>query len=575
MTSQSMSRTERDAERAERLASAQRAANAFGRWLFFAATIELVAAIVRTIAAPSATPVVLADLAAVSRCVTAIMCAIAMIRFAPLAAVHGLGAHAQTVAGLYFTTAVIPLLRFFDIVPPHLSEPHWDAILIGTYGAAFVLTTLGAAWFVRQLAIARRRLMVAHRIANATFLPFVLLPLLAFAITPELSPHPAVAAALALATPWLLTCGAGRRLFADQAAWLTLGLGTALGLAVFFGPPLLSAGLALAATAAITAFAFISALHLFSDELSGRDAEGPSATFLRRLVAGTLGGVGSRVGDLPKDSQLPGDESDGEESLALAYRELGIERPAPPNPTLAADLAELPDQLVPFVPKSRQHGRPHDPGPIRHDWSFARRGLRLFFGATLALTLLTSFSVLFGLTPLGTMPFALAVHAIALSSIAAISLRGAGLLVRGLPAVAPHGLPRLLQLVTGIAVASSLLLAIDSFIASSLPASLMTALAFIATYLMLSTLLTRLGTALDEPRVTTRARTAMWLAAALALVTTLRHLVLSLDASDLRWLAWPIGLVTVGVFLALAMVVLWLLKDAESAAERLDLRPPG
>ena len=102
----------------------------------------------------------------------------------------------------------------------------------------------------------------------------------------------------------------------------------------------------------------------------------------------------------------------------------------------------------------------------------------------------------------------------------------------------------------------------------------MAALAFIGTYFVLSTLLTRLAPILDEPRVTTRTRTTTWLAAALALLTTLRHIVLSLDASDLRWLAWPLGLVTVGVFLALALAVLWLLKDAESAAERLDLRPP-
>lgn len=569
----------------EELGVAQRAANGLGRWLFVAASIELLATIVRSVADPAATPVVLADLAAVSRFTTSLFIALAMARLTPLASAHGLGAHAQALTGLYLTAGLVPLLRFFDIVPPNLSEAVWDAVLIGTFGVAFVLTTLGAAWFFRQLALARNRLIVARRFAVASAPPVLILPLILFAIAPQLSPHPILAAALTLLSPWLLVMGGpGRQLRPDQAMWLTLLIGTTLGLAVFLGTPLLAAGLSLTAAACLAAYPLASSLHLLADELTGRDALGPSATFLRRLVAGTLGGESSRVGDLPKDSRS--DESDPDESLALAYRELGIEPHGPSGPDGARPstselvglqpkvaLDDVPQDLVPFVPKSRQHGRPDaEPEKPHHDWSPARRGFSQLFKVVLALILTVTFSSLFSMTPLGTEPIAITLFSVLLLALAIVALRGVNDLARGLPETAPRGPLIWVQLSLFLAVGSTSLMGLAPHLGFEVPATLLTSLAFIGALAGLAALLARLDTSLDEPRLAQRARTSLWLALSLGLLTFVRHLVLSLDASDLQWLAWPIGFVVVGLFVALAIGSLWLLKDAETATDRMSRR---
>lgn len=589
-------------QRAEALAWAQRGTNGLGRWLFFAALIELVASVVRVIADPSPTPVVLCDLAAVSRAVTAALCGVAALRLTPYAATFGLGGHAQVVTGLFFTTAIVPIMRFFDIVPQNLSEAVWDAILIGVYGASFVIATLAAGWLARQLATASKRLVAARRFATALSPVLVLLPLVAFAVAPELSPHPAVPASLALIAPWLLTLGdAGRRLRPDQAAGLSLGLGTALGLAVFLGTPLMTASVALVATALVAAFGLASALHLLHDELTGRDAVGPSATFLRRLVAGDLGGEGSRVGNLPESSHISSDESDAEESLALAYRELGIDptsapKDGPANPAPLAGstttapqplpaLADLPPGVVPFIPKSRQQSRPEGeveprggPGPARavltevprpatHDWTTARKGIHRFFQATVALTVYTAFTSLLALTPLVNEALALTAHAALLLLIALFMLSGATRL-SALPDSMSKTPVVALQLALFATLGATLTLALAPQLDLDIPAALMTALGFCASYGALLLLIHRLGAELTEPRLATRARSALALTAALALTTTLRFVVQTLEASDLQWLAWPLGLILVALFLALAIGLLWLLKDTETAMDR-------
>lgn len=587
-------------QRAEALAWAQRGTNGLGRWLFFAALIELVASIVRVIADPSPTPVVLCDLAAVSRAVTATLCGMAALRLTPYAATFGLGGHAQVVTGLFFTTAIVPIMRFFDIVPQNLSEAVWDAILIGVYGASFAIATLAAAWLARQLATASKRLVAARRFATATWPPLLVLPLVAFAVAPELSPHPALPTSLALLSPWLLTLGdAGRRLRPDQAAGLSLGLGTALGLAVFLGTPLMTHSLALVATALIAAFGLASALHLLHDELTGRDAVGPSATFLRRLVAGDLGGEGSRVGNLPESSRVA-DESDAEESLALAYRELGIDptsapKDGPANPTPLASaagtapqalpaLTDLPPGVVPFIPKSRQHTRPEGdveprvaglargtlaelPRPATHDWSSARSGLHRFFQATVALTVYTAFTSLLALTPLVNEALALTAHAAGLLLIALFMLSGATRL-SALPDSMSKTPVVALQLALFATLGATLTLALAPQLGLDIPAALMTALGFCASYAAMLLLIQRLGAELQEPRLATRARSALALTAGLALTTTLRFVVQALEASDLQWLAWPLGLILVALFLALAIGLLWLLKDSETTLDR-------
>lgn len=595
-------------QRAEALAWAQRGTNGLGRWLFFAALIELVASIVRVLVDPSPTPVVLCDLAAVSRTIAATLCGLAALRLTPYASTFGLGGHAQVVTGLFFTTAIVPLMRFFDIVPQNLSEAVWDAVLVGVYGASFVIATLAAAWLSRQLALASKRLVATRRFATALFPVFILLPLTAFAVAPELSPHPAVPASLALISPWLLTLGdAGRRLRPDQAAGLSLVLATALGLAIFLGTPLMTASLALVATALISAFGLASALHLLHDELTGREATGPSATFLRRLVAGDLGGEGSRVGNLPESSRISSDDSDAEESLALAYRELGIDPTSAPKdgpinltaptntstsstaPQPLIALADLPPGVVPFIPKSRQQGRPDGPGPdendapaVRagltavphtppntspHDWSTARAGVHAIFQSTIALTVYTAFTSLMALTPLANEAFALTAHAAGLLVIALLMLRGATRL-SALPDAMSKTPVVALQLALFATLGATLTLALAPQLDLEIPAAFMTALGFCASYAALLILIHRLALALSEPRLATRARSALALIAALALTTTLRFIVQSLDASDLQWLAWPLGLILVALFLALAIGLLWLFKDTETAMDR-------
>lgn len=598
-------------QRAEALAWAQRGTNGLGRWLFFAALIELVASIVRVVADPSSTPVVLCDLAAVSRTIAAALCGLAALRLTPHAATLGLGGHAQVVTGLFFTTAIVPVMRFFDIVPQNLSEPLWDAILIGVYGASFVIATLAAAWLSRQLALASKRLTATRRFTTATWPVVTLFPLVAFAIAPELSPHPAVPASIALLAPWLLTLGdAGRRLRPDQAAGLSLALGTGFGLAIFLGTPLMTASLALVATALIAAFGLASALHLLHDELTGRDAVGPSATFLRRLVAGDLGGEGSRVGNLPEHSRISSDDSDAEESLALAYRELGIDpgsapKDGPANPAATApsaapqpviSLADLPAGVVPFIPKSRQQGRPDAPGTssdadtrsesaasranlteapkptahngsTAHDWSTARSGVHTLFQSTVALTVYTAFTSLMALTPLVNEPFALTAHAAGLLLIALFMLRGATRL-SALPDAMSKTPVVALQLALFATLGAALTLALAPQLQLEVPAALITSLGFCASYAALLLLIHRLGAELREPRLTARARSTLALTAALALTTALRFVVQSLDASDLQWLAWPLGLILVALFLALAIGLLWLLKDTETAMDR-------
>ncbi len=577
------------------LDAARRAALALPRILFFAALVEVVAATLRPFFEPSATPVVLSDIAAVSRFGVALCAALAVNRLRPLAAFHRIGPLAGFAVVLYTLAAIVPLLRFFAIVPSNITEPLWDSVLIAVYGALLVFATVTALWLGRLLALQRRYVFAARRFATA-FIPLVVvLPVGLSAIDPSLMPHPAIAPALALVTPWLLVPGRGSLIRWDIAAWLTLLLLTAGRLVTLPDTTLALPGLAIAAVAFVAALAIARPMHELGDQLSGREIDGPSATFLRRLVAGTMGGAASsRLGDLPEQSQLPS-ESNSDESLALAYRELGIEpqpRTAPPQakaPTgesMSAPgdgppaLPPAPSNVVPFIPKSRQQSRPEpEPTTPSHDWTPTRTGLHDVFVYTLALTLIVSFGLLAGLSPLASIPVAQTLFDIVLALTSLLALRGVSAMLANHPAstATPYATPlQAARAAFGIVFLLEVVSAISQLaFPDQVPLRFIASLLGLVALMAVLVAITRIASPFDESRLAVRARTGIALIASLIALLASRHVLSGLDASDLQWLAWPLGLASTGVFIGLAIVLLWLFRDAEDAADRAVARRFG
>jgi hypothetical protein len=558
------------------LDAARRAALALPRILFFAALVEVVAATLRPFFEPSATPVVLSDIAAVSRFAVALGAALAVNRLRPLATFHRVGPLAGFAVILYALAAIVPLLRFFAIVPSNITEPLWDSVLIALYGALLVFATVTTLWLCRLLALQRRHIFAARRFATA-FIPLVVvLPVGLSAIDPSLMPHPAIAPAMALLTPWLLVPGRGSIMRWDIAAWVTLFLLTAGRLVTLPDTTLALPGLAIAAVAIVAALAIARPMHELGDLLSGREIDGPSATFLRRLVAGTMGGAASsRLGDLPEHSQLASD-SNSDESLALAYRELGIEpkpRPAPPSPTNTAN-------LVPFIPKSRQQSRPEsEPAPSSHDWTPTRTGLHDVFVYTLAMTLIVSFGLLAGLSPMATIPVAQTLFDLILALTSLLALRGVTAMLANHPSSLTPAYASPLQ-VARAAFSVAFLLGLVSAISQltfpdQVPLRFLASLLGLVALMALLVAVIRIANPFDEPRLAVRARTGIALIASLIALLASRHVLSGLDASDLQWLTWPLGLASTGVFIGLAIVLLWLFRDAEDAADRAVARRSG
>lgn len=579
--------------------AAQRGAHSLPRALWALVIIEVVATTLRQALSPAATPVVLADVAAIARLLATLWIAASLRHFAPLAALHRLTPHLRATATLVALAALVPFMRFFAIVPDNLSEPDWDSALLGAFASILALATGGTAWLLRQLALAQGRIVAARRFAVAGFALVPLVPLGLFAADPTLAPHPALAAGLVVVVPWLLTAGGvARSLRPHEAAWLSLVTLSATLLPAFYDLPLLACGLALALGGGLMAYGLTTSVQGLGDDLSGRQPTGPSATFLRRLVAGPLGGEGSRVGDLPVDSRAEpgvGDASDAEASLALAYRELGIEAPpasreAPParnEGEHAAAMAPgglpvLPDNVVPFIPKSRQQARPPDPvGLASHgapsasavSWGQAGRGARRLLEATLGLTLLVAFSALLALTPLGEAPVARTLHALLLATLSLLALMG----VRQVLAQEVSRPPslRAAPIAFALSAALALALAVDGALDLDLPLSLPLTLTFIAAFALTAHGLGALAPQLDEARLSARARTVTALSSTLFALAIARHVLLDLDASDLQWLAMPLGFVSIGVFLAAALSASWLIRDTQIAIERAEARAPA
>lgn len=568
------------------LDAARSATLALPRILFFAALVELAAATLRPLFEPSATPVVLSDLAAVSRFAVALAAAVAVNRLRPLAAFHRLGSLAGFAVILYALAAVVPLLRFFAIVPSNITEPLWDSVLIALYGALLVFATVTTLWLYRLVALRRRYHFAAHRLVSSFFPLVIALPVGLSAIDPSIMPHPAIAPALALVTPWLLVPGRGSLMRWDVAAWVTLFLLTAGRLVTLPDTVLALPGLAIAAVAIIAALAIARPLHEVADLLSGRETDGPPATFLRRLVAGTMGGAASsRIGDLPAHSQLANDSS-SDESLALAYRELGIEpqpRAVASAPTTTAttsapsfnstSLPPAPSNVVPFIPKSRQQGRPEpESTPPGHDWTGTRSGLHDVFVYTLALTLIVTFGMLLGLSPLAMVPVAQTVFDLILASTSLVALRGVtAMLANHPPSIEPsyalplQGARAAFVIALGLSLTSAVSqLAFPDQVPLRFLASLLALFALIAVLVAL----TRLASPFEEQRLAQRARTAIALVTSLIALLASRNIVSRLDASDLNWLTWPLGLASAGIFVGLAILLLWLFRDAEDAADR-------
>jgi hypothetical protein len=539
------------------------ASRALARLILALAAFEAIAALLRGFLPD--VPAFLFDLAAVTRCAFAVRGLTIALALRPIARATHRGLHARTSAALFALSALLALLRFFDIVPMALGDALWDGLL----QVLRVTALLGALALLLQLL---SRLAPSLRGAPPSLI-------LAFGVSlatiePHILPHPLVAPLLALTLPWVYFA---TRLLrgAPLALALLPGLAAAL-LPIVPIPPLAptallalgadhafaSAGLAMAGLALTLILALPPALHELTDTLSGRDSAGPSRTFLRRILGAPEADGDQRLGDLSASSTAPPSSDEGQ--LDLAMRELGLT----PSPTKShAQPIEL-GQVLPFTPRTRPPTAPSLPvtgaTPAR---GAARplteaRALRTLQASLLARGLILAFGLLLMNSPLGRLlPFLVAFDLALL--IASVPLaRATARLIDLAPA----------RLIGRVAALAGLLLVLFEFALLALrvieplaplrPTLVIgsTLALFIALGLIIG-VLARVFRAEGEARLATRATQALTLLIALASALAAHAFVDALDASDLAWLAWPLGLAATGLGLGTWLSVLWLLRD--------------
>jgi len=591
--------TQRDYEASPReraRASAVRGCLAFGRLLFAVALVEIVAATVRAIVEPDPTPVVLGHLAAFTRTVYAVFGVIFAARFVPLARAVGVRSFALTACVFFALSALAALLPFFAVVPESLGDATWDALLQIIRSVCFLAGTSLTLLVARAFAERESQHPIARHL-GWTLLPLLtVLPVAFQALDPALVPIPWLGPALALALPAAMVMVGLMRW--DIALWSLLGL-LALGGTVLFQPSpgvLTLPALAITGVLVLAAVSASGALHELAPCFERTTTDTVSRTLIRRLFDGTLGGEGSRVGDLAAHpSKPPPDEkAEDAEHLERTYRELGIEpRPAPSATT---DLP-LPAVIQPLVPMSRTSARPDVGPPVAADapviglakpgeadaaddandgrlapvvvlpvaWVGMSNGLRWCFAAFLARVIVVTFGLMWSSSPLGDIDVAVVLFDLSL-------IASSGVFARGLyhlwhSPIATLRVPATIAVSLGASLAltdlSLVLLRFTTVERTTLLS--VDALLGVLTVTVYLVVVMRLATHLRQPKLHTRARGSLVLLSFWTLFGAGTAIANHLPSSDLQWLSWPLGFATAAVGLGLWIALLWLTHDTREA----------
>jgi len=540
------------------------------RLLMLIALVECGAVVIDLATAP--VPPLLAQLGNSVRVLLALATFLGARRLQGWAGLLGFGMWMATARGLALVSLGFGVVRVLGLqAPAGVPDQVWPALIatlanIGLVGAlALALYTVSRFALLAELVGAGRSLalasvpLVSALVAGLGVVDAALLPVWW------------LGAALALATPWVLAL-AGVLEWA-RALLPTVFIGTTLVLLTLFGvaPPII-AGLA-AIAALVTAATFprgpLAALHM----LLGEEATAaPSRTFIRRLLDGppdALGADGSRLG-----SQA--EASSAEESLALAYRELGIEAPAakgtaPLEPIGAIAKLEpihrAPRPALALVRTERV------PPPMvldateRDMWQSVSRGVRALFLGFIArsTTLIVAFLLSHG--PAGREPLAATVALLVLGT-------GGVLCTMGLWRMA--AMPRRARARSSARVALVFALAmigVDLALAVAVGAApehvpLLAAIGAATWLVMIGAAIASLSQLfhdLDPSLVKTRATAPALLLGTYVTFAAIATLAATSADSELNWLAIPSGIATGLIGLAFFVSMLWLLNDTREA----------
>lgn len=554
-------------------ARAARSALGLGRLLMIVALGETLAAIVRAVLEPEPSPIVLVHLAAVTRAAFALSGALLARGLVPYARALAIAHWAHAAIAFFSLSLVLSLLPLFALVPEALGDATWDALL--QVGRVTTLVSGMASCLLVARAFADR---VAHPLAARhmrwTVMPLIVcLPVALQAIDPALVPSVWIGPALAIALPWAMVLVHLMRW--DVALWTLIGMLALAGTVAFSNAPgpLVASGIALAAVLLLASIAASGALHELAPQLGARTGEGVSRTLIRRLFDGTLGGEGSRVGDLDVEATPVDEQADEAAHLARVYHELGIS--PPPQGEVAIDPAghaplEPPRDVAPLVPISREVVRPHPAEVVLLPSAFASMhdGLRWCFASFVARVLVVVFGLLLGSSPLADMTFTLTLFDLALVA--------SGLpLALGLARLRKNPLPATHPLATTAFASALALTVLDLALAVTRPLApelrpvlvpIDGLLGVLAIGAMLATL-TRLFAHRGDDKLVRRARNLLALLASWALVTAATVAIEAQPESDLAWLSWPLGFAAAAIGLGLWIALLWFVRDSQEAID--------
>ncbi|MCC6624700.1 MAG: hypothetical protein IT385_25850 [Deltaproteobacteria bacterium] len=557
-------------------------------YLLAAAAIEVVGALVDALAEPADPPAWLVTLGLVARALSALGLLAVTRALAPWARALGVGAWIVGASLLAVLAAIVALARLAGVAPPEALPPDvWDPLtrfLAGALHAGALVTVLlviartarregldatarALAWSSLSLAAA---LLACLVVLEPAFLPSWWVgsgaPLLALVVL-----------ALVGVVPW------------DRALWpvLFVGLTGAL-LLVMQVSPVILAGLAAALGVTVAAVMPRGPLFDLATVVGEEPAAAPSRTFIRRLLdgptdsqIGDAGALGSRVGS-------KADALDEAASLALAYRELGIEPPSPPRTGEAPRPAVAPAELPPLAPMARlepkptdRHGRPiaaeppiaSTPSPSASgapadiaSWGRVHEALQQALHGFIARTCTLVFGLVLIRAPIAAEPLARAIALLVLAGSTAFMALGVAGVARHAPAPSLRSHARstawLLALATALDVAVGLALVVDPAIA--VPLLIADGATFVLGLAGLLILMRALFAHLGQPNARGRITA---LGFELLIFTALFAITLvasQSDDSDLAWLAYPTGIGGALAGLAFFGSFLWLVTDARS-----------
>jgi len=578
--------------------AAARALVHLGWYLLALAAFELVAAIVDAAAEPADPPAWLGSVGLAARALLPLGLVFLARGLTPWARALGLGVWIIGASFLAVLSAVIALARLAEVAPPEgfppdVWEPATRLVAGSLHLGALVIVLLVAARAAR-----REELNATARAITWSSLSFAgaLLACLVV-LEPALLPSwwlgsaaPLIALvvlALARVVPW------------DRALWPVLfaGLAGALLLVLQVSPVALAAA---AAALGVVVAAVMPRGPLFdlSTVLAEEPAAAPSRTFIRRLLdgptdsqIGDMAVLGSRVG-----SQV-GAEADGLDeaaSLALAYRELGIDPPGAARAVTAGAPAQPASDLPPLGPIARlepkptgRHGRPlptpaapsaqapvavapaSEPPLAPADlapWDDVRAALQLIARGFIARTCALVFGVVLMRAPIAHAPWARAV-ALGVFAVAALAMAvGAFGLARRAPLVGLRARARIAALLLCVTALLDAALAVVLAISprDALPLAIADAGAFVIGLAMLLALLRLLFADLGQPEARGRITVLgfeLLIFTALAAIAAVSSQ--NVD-SDMAWLAYPTGIGAALAGLAFFGSFLWLVTDART-----------